>query len=355
MRARAALLVLAALAAASGSVAEAPTRSLIPQPRPGPVLAAPAVPVAPAASPGLTRVAVAASAYAPSRSPRPAPRPGGTPVPPAALADSVQAALAAAEAGPAPDGGGAAAPAVPPALAVATAVPEPPRRPGFLGGLLRPRGDTGAAAVARSPRPGMRPDGLEQRVRAAATRATPARVAQPGTRGGLCGSPGLVGERLDTITGRISGCGIAQPVRLREVDGIALTQPATINCDTARALQEWVREGVMPIVGRRGGGVDNLRVVASYACRTRNSQPGARLSEHARGNAIDIAGIGLANGSELTVLGGWRGGTSGPLLRRMHQAACGTFGTVLGPDSDRFHQDHFHLDTASYRAGAYCR
>jgi hypothetical protein len=64
-------------------------------------------------------------------------------------------------------------------------------------------------------------------------------------------------------------------------DGIALTTPATINCDTARALQTWVREGLVPAVGRTGGGVANLRVVASYACRTRNSQAGARLSEHA--------------------------------------------------------------------------
>ncbi|MGP1357793.1 extensin-like domain-containing protein, partial [Roseicyclus sp.] len=211
----------------------------------------------------------------------------------------------------------------------------------------------GAAAV--SPRPAARPERLEQETRAAAARLTPGRVAQPGVRGTLCGLPGLVGDRLEPITGRVSGCGIAEPVRLREVDGIPLTTPATINCDTARALQTWVRQGLVPAVGRTGGGVANLRVVASYACRARNSQTGARLSEHARGNAIDIAGIGLADGSELTVLTDWRNGQEGRILRQLHQAACGPFGTVLGPNSDRFHQDHFHFDVASHRSGSYCR
>jgi hypothetical protein len=111
----------------------------------------------------------------------------------------------------------------------------------------------------------------------------------------------------------------------------------------------------VPTVGRTGGGVANLRVVASYACRTRNSQAGARLSEHARGNAIDIAGIGLADGSELTVLSDWGSGREGRILRQLHAEACGPFGTVLGPNSDRFHRDHFHFDTATYRSGRYCR
>jgi hypothetical protein len=197
--------------------------------------------------------------------------------------------------------------------------------------------------------------GLSQSARASATRQTPGRVTQPGTPGTLCGIPGLSGDRLEPITGRISGCGIAEPVRLRLSTAFPLTTPATINCDTARALQTWVREGLVPAVGRTGGGVANLRVVASYACRTRNSQAGARLSEHAVGNAIDIAGIGLANGEELTVLDDWNSGREGRILREAHSSACGTFGTVLGPNSDRFHRDHFHFDVASYRSGAYCR
>lgn len=214
--------------------------------------------------------------------------------------------------------------------------------------------DDSATAVLLSPLPELRPDGLEARVRAAATRGTPARVTELGRRGQLCGSAGIFGEELEPIVGRISGCGITEPVRVREVDGIALSTPATINCNAALALQEWLGEA-RDIVGRTGGGITQIRVVASYSCRTRNNQAGARLSEHSFGNGIDIAGIGLANGSELTLLTGWRDGTQGPILRRLHEAACGPFGTVLGPESDRYHQDHFHFDVADYRSGSYCR
>ncbi|QBY02724.1 extensin family protein [Rhodophyticola sp. CCM32] len=180
-------------------------------------------------------------------------------------------------------------------------------------------------------------------------------MAQPGRRGALCGSAGIIGERLSPITGRIQGCGIAEPVRVREIDGVTLSQPATINCDAARALQTWLADGAIPAVGRTGGGIASLRVVASYSCRTRNSRRGARLSEHASGNAIDVAAIGLVNGQELTVLTDWGRGRTGRLMQRLHREACGPFGTVLGPNSDRFHRDHFHFDVASYRSGPYCR
>ncbi len=110
-----------------------------------------------------------------------------------------------------------------------------------------------------------------------------------------------------------------------------------------------------PAVKRRGGGVVSIRVAAHYACRTRNSQPGAKISEHGRGRAIDIAAFTLRNGSTISVLDGWGKRRDGKVLRRMHKAACGPFGTVLGPDANRFHRDHFHFDTARYRSGSYCK
>ena len=99
----------------------------------------------------------------------------------------------------------------------------------------------------------------------------------------------------------------------------------------------------------------SIKVVAHYACRTRNNKKGARISEHGKGRAVDIAAINLNDGSQMTVLNGWRSAKNGPALKRMHKAACGPFGTVLGPNADRYHQDHFHFDTARYRSGPYCR
>lgn len=173
--------------------------------------------------------------------------------------------------------------------------------------------------------------------------------------GGLCGDPMLVGEVLGKVPGRISGCGLDNAVRLQAVGNIRLSQTATINCETAKALKSWVQTGAEPAVGKMGGGLSGLRVVAHYACRTRNNQPGAKISEHGRGKAIDIAGVQLADGSEISVLNDWGGGKKGKALRAMHSAACGPFGTVLGPNSDRHHKDHFHFDTASYRSGSYCK
>ena len=185
---------------------------------------------------------------------------------------------------------------------------------------------------------------------AACSREAEVPVVGPGN---VCGDAALFGEVLGDVDGE-GACGIEDAVRLTEVAGVRLSTPARITCDTARALKTWVEDGVRPAVGDTGGGVQSLRVVAHYACRSRNNQSGARLSEHSFGRAIDIAGIGLANGTEMTVLTDWNGRYARQ-LRQMWQSACGPFGTVLGPNSDVFHRDHFHFDTATYRSGSYCR
>ena len=173
--------------------------------------------------------------------------------------------------------------------------------------------------------------------------------------GSVCGDSAIRGKWVKRIPGRIRGCGIAKPVRVTSVAGVLLRNPPTINCTAAKALKKWVAGSVKPAVGKMGGGVASLRVAAGYSCRTRNNQPGAKISEHGRGNAIDISAINLKNGVALTVLRGWRDSVQGKILKRVHREACGTFGTVLGPKSDRFHQDHFHFDVARHRGGAYCR
>ena len=183
--------------------------------------------------------------------------------------------------------------------------------------------------------------------------ATSEAPEQP-VEGSVCGDVRLRGEVLGAVEGA-GACGIENAVLLTSVSGVRLSTPARLDCTTAKALRTWVDEGVRPAVGDTGGGVASLRVVAHYACRSRNNQSGARLSEHSFGRAIDIAGIGLVDGTEMTVLSDWGGSRYGAQLRQMWRAACGPFGTVLGPDADRFHRDHFHFDTASYRSGSYCR
>ena len=213
------------------------------------------------------------------------------------------------------------------------------------------------AGVLRSPRPEARPENLRRRftVRVSGMRTQPVPDAIIGRQGAVCGVRDIEGVKLAPIAGRVQGCGLTEPVRVTAVGGVPLSTPATIDCPTALALRSWVKDALLPTMGRRGGGVARIDVFASYACRPRNNQSGARISEHGRGRAIDIGGITLKNGTTMTVLKGWRDETQGPLLRHLHKAACGPFGTVLGPNSDRFHQNHFHFDTARYRSGPYCR
>ncbi|SFS16140.1 extensin-like domain-containing protein [Yoonia litorea] len=201
------------------------------------------------------------------------------------------------------------------------------------------------SATATSMRPERRPRVIEE---AAAAR----RLAR--VRGQVCGDPAIQGQRMGRINGA-GACGIEDAVKVRAVAGVTLSPRATIDCPTAQALKTWVENGVLPAVGAEGGGVSSLRVVSDYACRTRNNQSGARLSEHAFGRAIDIAGIRLRDGSEITLLTDWNSSQHAARLRQMWRAACGPFGTVLGPDANRFHRDHFHFDTARYRSGRYCR
>ncbi|PIB26157.1 extensin family protein [Amylibacter kogurei] len=170
----------------------------------------------------------------------------------------------------------------------------------------------------------------------------------------ICGDRKIRGEIAAPIMSKNSGCGIVSPVRVTSVDDVALSTPALIDCTTAKALKAWVKKSAKPAFKRKGK-LAQLQVVASYSCRTRNNKPGAKMSEHSLGHAIDIAGFTLKNGEHVSVLNDWGKGKYRKPLKRVHANACGIFGTVLGPNSDVYHRDHFHFDTARYRSGPYCR
>ncbi|MGK7753732.1 MULTISPECIES: extensin-like domain-containing protein [unclassified Roseovarius] len=174
------------------------------------------------------------------------------------------------------------------------------------------------------------------------------------TRGAVCGDPSIQGVVVGDVPGS-GACGIANAVEVDAVGGVLLSQPATMNCRTAQTLNAWVKNDMKPIVGDTGGGVVSLKVAAHYVCRTRNHKRGARLSEHSKGNAIDISAFRLRDGTDISVLNDWGTGKRGKILRQLHSSACGPFGTVLGPGSDGYHNDHFHFDTAEHRNGSYCR
>lgn len=209
----------------------------------------------------------------------------------------------------------------------------------------RPSVQVSESAVENSLRPKVRSAALVKSIEAA-------RAARQ--RGQICGDPEIQGDTLGTISGR-GPCGVEDAVRVKFVAGIRLPSNPKMDCRTATALKTWVKNGAIPAVGGEGGGIASLRTIGDYSCRNRNNGSSGRLSEHAYGHAIDIAGIKLQSGREITLLTGWNTKSDGRILRRMWKSACGIFGTVLGPDANRFHRDHFHFDTARYRSGSYCR
>ncbi len=105
------------------------------------------------------------------------------------------------------------------------------------------------------------------------------------------------------IDGR-GACGIVHPLKVAALqDGAIRLNPApSIGCPMTTVLETWLQESVQPAaLAWFGAPVAEIRQLSAYACRTRNSEPGASLSEHAFGNALDVAGFALANGRTVTL------------------------------------------------------
>ena len=125
-----------------------------------------------------------------------------------------------------------------------------------------------------------------------------------------------------------------------------MTPNATLACPLVSALDQWIATSVQPSAMRWfGQPVIEIKQISAYSCRGMNGNPRARISEHAFGNALDIASFTLADGRRITVRDGWRGGPEEQgFLRDVQGAACDRFTTVLAPGSNVFHYDHMHVD-----------
>jgi hypothetical protein len=157
-------------------------------------------------------------------------------------------------------------------------------------------------------------------------------------------------ERRPTIVGP-GVCGGHDMVRISAVrlgDGskVAINPPADLRCPMAQAITDFVRDTVVPSFAPvRVTTVENFD---AYSCRGRNRIFGAKISEHGKGNAIDIRAFRLAGGASVEPTD-----PKAPrdLRERLKREACARFKTVLGPGSDGFHEGHVHLDLAKRRRG----
>jgi hypothetical protein len=155
-----------------------------------------------------------------------------------------------------------------------------------------------------------------------------------------------------------NGCFVHNAYDVKSLVGVSFNQNAKMNCSVANEAARWLESTVQPAAEDAfGEKVVSISVPSAFACRPRNNQSGAKLSEHGMGNAIDVSAFVLESGRKVTVLDDWGGSSdSARFLRQVRSEACGPFKTVLGPGSDAHHRDHLHLDLQRHRSGgSYCR
>lgn len=157
-------------------------------------------------------------------------------------------------------------------------------------------------------------------------------------------------EVLPSVAGP-ADCGAIDLVKLKEIvlpdsSRVTVVPSPTLRCEMAEAVTHWVRDDVIGEIAKLGSALQALDNFDSYECRGRNRVVGARTSEHGRGNALDVRGMKLTNGKFVDL-------TDRTLARDFREAikasVCNRFATVLGPQSDGYHENHIHLDLAERR------
>ena len=109
-------------------------------------------------------------------------------------------------------------------------------------------------------------------------------------------------------------------------------------------IGNWIGDLVVPMVaGRLGTELKAVRTGPGFECRNRNRSASGKLSAHAVGLAIDVAGFDLVNGERLQVTER-ENGSKAAVLRGLRAGSCGWYTTILGPGTDAAHATHWHLD-----------
>jgi len=228
-------------------------------------------------------------------------------------------------------------------------VDNPPRPPGLIPGVTQPPWPI-AQPRSYAPLP-------------PSTSVPPVSLPTPGvpqTQAGPPGAPLQLGPPIDSVP----DYGAAQPPLSSPMPppqpqtvplgppaplytgAVEVKPAATLACPIVSVLDQWIAQSVQPAARRWfNQPVVEIRQISSYSCRGMNGQPGAKISEHAFGNALDVAAFVLADGHVVKVKDGWRGlPEEQGFLRDVQGAACEQFTTVLAPGSNAYHYDHIHVD-----------
>lgn len=163
---------------------------------------------------------------------------------------------------------------------------------------------------------------------------------------------GVTFERADPIGS--GACYVDVPLQVTALgSGVGVGSAVIMNCRTAEALALWVKDIMVPAARTHLRAAPTAIAPGStYACRPRNNQEGAKLSEHARANAFDVMAIAFADRESLEVTARGSASPEGKFQAAIRQGSCSYFTTVIGPGSDAAHANHLHFDLAE-RSGGY--
>lgn len=212
-------------------------------------------------------------------------------------------------------------------------------------GSLVPGGSGGAAPGAAS--------GSGSVAARPATRVTsaPQSYAASAADRGCLADLGAAGARFEPLPDIYAapGCNKLGTVQLSALAGdrstFGVSNLGPLRCGTAKAFSDWARFGVDRAARQiLGSPIARIETMGSYSCR--NVAGTERRSAHARAEAIDVSGFVLADGRRIVLQRDWNGGdmATREFLRVVHKSACKRFGTVLGPEYNAAHEDHFHLE-----------
>jgi hypothetical protein len=158
-----------------------------------------------------------------------------------------------------------------------------------------------------------------------------------------------------------AGCSTVGTVSLSALQGdgarFQLSNLGPVACPLADTLAAWARYGVDRAAREMlGSPLLRIETMGSYNCR--DIAGSAKRSAHATAQAVDVSAFVLADGRRVSVLADWDGGTFAEqrFLRVIHASACKRFGTILGPEYNAAHRDHFHLEAPGVSgAKGFCR
>jgi hypothetical protein len=182
---------------------------------------------------------------------------------------------------------------------------------------------------------------------ASAPRSYVARAGETGCLADL----GKTGARFNPVpdTYAAPGCNQLGTVQLMALAGdrapLSIANIGPVQCHVAKAFGDWARFGVDRAARQiLRSPVAKIETMGSYNCR--NVAGTEVRSAHARAEAIDVSAFVLADGRRIVLKRDWQGGDAATreFLRVVHKSACKRFGTVLGPEYNAAHQDHFHLE-----------